>query len=216
MINKVFKDFEGKHESKVAVLFGSGPSLQKYKPIDDVEIQVGTNFIGDFHQFNQSSDNYDTLDYYFFGDRGRCMSADFKVKIAKFGASEVDGMPHVLHYTEKEIEDFGAYPMSVTNANPIFELDISSNPTHGMSVIFHALNFLLYTKVSKIYIVGCDCSERLCFDGREIINSGDGTYEMYKQGWYRAKEFIENNNIKTEIISVNPVGLKGLFKEIIL
>lgn len=214
MINKIFKKFEGKHESKVAVLFGSGPSLQKYKPINDIDIQVGTNFIGDFHQFNQSLDNYDLLDYYFFGDRGRSMQSNFKVKIAKFGASEVDGNPHPLHYTKEEVEAFGAYPMSVTNAFPIFQSDISVNATHGMSVIFHALNFLLYTKVSKIYIVGCDCSERLCFDGRKIINSGDGTYEIYKQGWYRAKEFIENNKIKTEIISVNPVGLKGLFKDI--
>tara|TARA_R100000315_G_C5205062_1_gene121077 strand:+ start:355 stop:1005 length:651 start_codon:yes stop_codon:yes gene_type:complete len=214
MINSIFKQFENKHKGQVAVLFGSGPSLNEYKHIE-ADVYVGVNYIGDFELFDQSKDNHQKLDYYFFGDRGRCMDESFDVRIAKFGASEVDGSPHELHYSKEEVELFGAYPMSVRNMMPPrFTLDISENATCGVSVIFHALNFLLYTGIKTIYIVGCDCNEKVCFDGKPIINSGDASYDIYKVGWKEAKNFIDNNNLETEIISVNPVGLKNLFKEI--
>lgn len=214
--NKIFEKYKDKHLGGKAVLFGSGPTSKLYEPIDGVDIHVGCNFIGDLDIFDQKKEDHLLLDYYFFGDRDRSMSESFKVKGAKFGACEVDGSPHPLHYSELEVESFGAFPMAVKNSMPpTFSLDISVNPTCGMSVIFHALNFLFYTGVSKIYIVGCDCNKgRRCFDGREIINSGDtGTYEIYTVGWHYAKNFIKQNKLDIEIISVNPVGLRGLFKE---
>jgi hypothetical protein len=215
--NYIFKEYKNKYEGKTAALFGSGPTAASYKPLEDVDINVGCNFIGDLDLFNQKKDNYKLLDYYFFGDKGRSMDESFKVKGAKFGACEVDGFEHPLHYSEEEVKSFGAFPMAVKNSMPpTFYLDISSNPTCGMSVIFHALNFLFYTGVSKIYIIGCDCNPgRQCFDGREIINSGDtGTYEIYTIGWHYAKKFIEDNNLNTQIVSINPVGLKNLFTEL--
>lgn len=214
MKNFIFKRFKNKHKGETAVLFGSGPTANEYKPIEGIDINVGCNFIGDLPLFNQRQPSYEMLDYYFFGDRGRSMNKFFKVKEQKFGASEVNGQPHPLHYSDEEVVSLGALPMSVNNNNPTFSLDISENPTHGQSVIFHALNFLFWVGVSKIYIVGCDCSQRQCFDGREIINSGNGTYDAYKAGWINAKNFIEKNNLDTKIISVNPIGLKGMFEEI--
>ena len=211
--NKVFEKYKDIHKGKTAALFGSGPTANLYKPIDGVDINVGCNFIGDLPLFDQRKENSILLDYYFFGDRGRSMGKNFKVKSAKFGACEVNGSPHPLHYSEGEVLALGAHHMSVNNDNPTFEIDISEKPTHGQSVIFHALNFLLYAGLSKIYIVGCDCNDRVCFDNRPIINSGNGSYDMYKTGWISAKNFIEQNNLDISIISVNPVGLKGLFKE---
>tara|TARA_R110002020_G_scaffold425094_1_gene634537 strand:- start:4142 stop:4789 length:648 start_codon:yes stop_codon:yes gene_type:complete len=212
MINNIFEKYKNKHKGQTAALFGSGPSLNAYKPLDGIDINVGTNFIGNHHLFKGDAQ---LLDYYFFGDRGRCMDKSYKVNFAKFGASEVDGREHPLHYSYDEILAFGAEPMSVTNTYPQFHLDIAKNPTHGVSVIFHALNFLFYVGVKKIYIIGCDCSSRECFDGNDIINSGPtGTYDGCKVGWVNAKRFIKENKLECEIISVNPVGLKGFFKEI--
>ena len=73
----------------------------------------------------------------------------FKVKKGKFCACEVDGSPHHLHLSCEEERKMNALGMSVKNTDARFEKDISQNPTHGESVIFHALNFLFYTGVSQ-------------------------------------------------------------------
>ena len=142
------------------------------------------------------------------------MDSSFKVRGDKFCACEVDGAAHELHLSKEEAEELGAKGMSVKNTNARFENDISQNPTHGESVIFHALNFLFYVGVSRIYIVGCDCSGNTCFNDVKGINGAEFGYEPFSRGWQRAKKFIEKNSLPIEMISVNPVGLKGLFKDI--
>ena len=80
------------------------------------------------------------------------------------------------------------------------------------SVAFGAFHFALYTGAKKIYLVGIDNSlngyfkkehtqEFLCTDS--ILD-----------GWQKAKSFIEEFYPDVEIISVNPVGLKGIFHDV--
>ena len=215
MINSFFKKYENKYKGQAAVLFGTGPSLDLYDSTQvNPDISVGTNFIGKHRFFDQNLESYALLDYYFFGDRNRHMDASFKVKKDKFCACEVDGRPHPLHLSQEEGEQLGAYGMSVMNSYPEFTKDISENPTHGESIIFHALNFLFYVGVSKIYIVGCDCSGNTCFNNILGINGAQFGYEPFLNGWRRAKAFVEEGHVETKIISVNPVGLKGFFEEI--
>ena len=65
---------------------------------------------------------------------------------------------------------------------------------------FSALQWIMFTNPKKLYLVGCDCS---------------GAYkDFHLYSWVKFKEFVSHNNPDLEIISVNPVSLKGFFKDI--
>ena len=68
-----------------------------------------------------------------------------------------------------------------------------------------AIQFLLFTRITDIYIVGADCT------GARINESTGKTYNT--RGWSEMKRWaskIPNVNINI----VNPVGLKGMFNDV--
>lgn len=212
MLNEIFKQYKNKYSGQTAVLVGGGPSIDNFKPIDDA-IYAGVNLIGKHNLFNQSLDQHMKLDYFFFGDRNRHMQKDFKVKKAKFGACIVDGQEHSLHLTLNEVQELGANGMEISNKRPVdFPEDISSNAIYGHTVVMAGLQFLVYCGVSKIYLVGMDCSGSHCFNDIHIINGS--TYTSMIVDWDNAKKWLNEKHPEIEIISINPVGLKGYFKDI--
>ena len=78
------------------------------------------------------------------------------------------------------------------------------------SVIFPALEFILWTNPKKIYLVGCDCTNIGHFDNVESTLNNERIY----YGWIKFKEFATKYYPHTEIISINPKGLKGIFKDV--
>ena len=99
--------------------------------------------------------------------------------------------------------------------------DISTNPLCCYwSIVFPAIQFALWTNAKRIYIVGCDCNQNGYFDNKiqqfPILNGNklDFNYQGVITGWKKLKEFKYMYYTETEIISVNPVGLKGLFKDV--
>jgi len=93
-----------------------------------------------------------------------------------------------------------------------FNPDISTNiiADHG-SVIFSALNFALFTQPKRIYLVGCDVSNNGYFDDPQ--RKPTFSLATLLNGWHEIKELQQIHFPSTEIISINPVGLKGLFKD---
>lgn len=85
----------------------------------------------------------------------------------------------------------------------------------GHSIIFPALHFALYTRPKRVLLVGCDCSLDGHFDGTENGCASDQTMVPLWIGGYRElKGFAAVHYPDTEFISVNPVGLKGLFRDV--
>jgi hypothetical protein len=78
------------------------------------------------------------------------------------------------------------------------------------------LQFIFWTNPKRIYLVGCDCNQKGHFNdqnekGKEIIWS-EGLIEMI-ESYKNIKEFRNLFYPETEIISINPVGLKGMFND---
>ena len=80
------------------------------------------------------------------------------------------------------------------------------------SISFGALHFAAWTHPKKIYLIGLDTA-----------NLGHALGENYKcnyhlslmlDGYKKFKEFMQIHYPDTEVISVNPVGLKGMFKDV--
>ena len=84
------------------------------------------------------------------------------------------------------------------------------------SVVFSALAFALYTNPQRIYLVGCDCSDLGYFDRDQPGVSPSLEHNMHRvlEGWSEFKKFAAHFYPDIEIISINPVGLKGMFKDV--
>jgi hypothetical protein len=104
-------------------------------------------------------------------------------------------------------------------------VDIDIHPLwNSVSVVHQAMQFILYTNPRHIYLVGCDCSidTGKYFVGQRSealerqMNSalGQSLKPLLLDGWARLKRFAQVNYPETEIISINPIGLKGLYIDV--
>jgi hypothetical protein len=100
---------------------------------------------------------------------------------------------------------------------PFYE-DIASMPLPNFnSVVFSALSLAFYTNPRKIFLVGCDVTlSQGYFDNSKSLLSNDTLFhisENIRLGWRNAKAFAGRCYPETEVISINPVGLKGMFED---
>ena len=72
------------------------------------------------------------------------------------------------------------------------------------------MQFILWTNPKRIYLVGCDCSLNGYYDSKDKNNLAT---QKVIEGWKKLKEFAQTYYPDTEIISINPIGLKGIFKD---
>ncbi len=83
------------------------------------------------------------------------------------------------------------------------------------SVAHCAFEFALWTQPKEIYLVGFDCARTGHFncDDSERLRQQDfqKNFDRIFYGWNYYKKFAKTYYPETEIISVNPVRLKGLF-----
>ena len=99
-----------------------------------------------------------------------------------------------------------------------FTKDLETQPLGNFgSIAFPAMQFVLYTQPKKIYIVGCDSAPTGHFSGEELESNKralkDNTYLKIINQWKELKNFASFNYPDIEIISINPVGLKGIFED---
>lgn len=96
---------------------------------------------------------------------------------------------------------------------PEFAYDLSTQPLGCFgSIVFPALQFALWTYPKRIYLVGCDCTTSgYAYDNKDKnFLLPDKIIAAYK----KFKNFANKYYDDVEIISINPVGLKGIFKDI--
>ena len=116
------------------------------------------------------------------------------------------------------IDSHGAHPFYVDDCPPskrIYEEICFHQVMNCFSVVFSAIQFALYTNPKELYLIGCDCSN----GGYFYDTKGKSTSALNKHiediigGYRNIKEFAELHYPDTQIISVNPVGLKGIFRD---
>lgn len=203
---KTFAKYKNCNVGKDMVIIATGPSLEKFEPIENA-IYIGINeaifykkvildyyFVQDYHGVVREYME-DIINYYpdvcqkFFG------IIDEPCYIPDEYAIRANAMRYYTNYDSAlirkdllshELADFG-------------------------STVFPAMSFALWTHPKKIYIVGCDCKQTGKADFG--ISNKFGHYEQQVDGWRRVKEFADIYYPDVEIISVNPVGLKGMFQD---
>lgn len=214
-INKSFEKYRGIYSGHDIVIVGCGPSLKYYKPIENA-IHVGINRAFKFEKIN--------FDYLFASDRFPEGMEDFInylpntcTKIIAYKTTSVNFKPYNSDLLKMKHEAL------VINGNPNSRLpyDLVQEPIGAYlfaSTVMFALQWALFTNPQRIFIVGCDATGLVnMYREKPDKLSGLqelGGYEYQLQGWNLIKEDMRFCYPQIEIVSVNPVGLKGYFNDI--
>ena len=180
------------------------PTLSEYKQIPNV-VNVGVNKSFLFDKLN--------LDYLFIQDFN---SKDYICHLLEEKYSHIKKFIGVLPQSNLIIPESLALKLKASRyftdeiCKPHqFAYDISSTMLGDFnSVSFSAMQFILWTNPDKIYLVGCDCSS-----GYYYKSNTSQPMNYLRENWIKLKEFAQVYYPDTQIISINPVGLKGVFKD---
>ena len=216
---KTFAEYRGCNQGKDIAIIGSGPTLKYYKPMENV-LHIGVNRCWKREDI--------TFDYYFTQDWNRLL---LTYPLGE-GLDKVAGEIFVGRYLGRETDTFSQLPEIYYMNNGKAKEYMVEYPTKRIyqnilchplmdfgSVIFPAIHFALYTHPRKIYLVGCDTGRNGRFDGRYNLKEQEYTnmkyaYRNWKIGYAQMRTFAQYLYPDVDIISINPIGLKGLFTDI--
>ena len=208
---RVFLKYKNINRGKDVVLIATGPSLADFQPIENA-IYVGVN-----KAFKYDKVKFDYLFLQDYSGATQTYIEDFcNYDAKKFLGFIPDYIPNAVQciipekysYYNNVERYYVAHPTEKDN----FTFDIASQPFgDAYSIAFPAMQFILWTNPRKIYLVGCDCSLSGYNDKKDGQNSL--AVDNVIEGWKKMKEFAKTYYPDTEIISINPVGLKGVFKD---
>lgn len=216
---QTFAPFKYKHVGQNVVLMGAGPTVRYFEPLKDARVYIGLNRACLFDKVH--------FDYLFSIDKVGlvgCEKEFFSYDCVKFIGDQNISKEYQIP------ENFGANDPSVkkykTTHNYLpgyIAKDIDTAAIYNSaSVSVQAMQFALFTSPAKIYLVGIDCTtaSKQHFTGptldlKQLRNEDVACNDCAViSDWHRIKEFAEMYYPQTKIISVNPVGLKGLFEDI--
>ena len=213
---KTFSRFKNIHQGQGIVLVATGTTARDYKRIDGA-VHIGVNRSFQIENIN--------LHYLFIQDGGHSKSFIKEANQYKpesctkfYGLSEW-AHRHTLAESDAIEANALRYRIDTEHGRYPFRFShlIDSEPLGAFgSVAFSAIQFALWTNPQTIYLVGCDCSEGYWDDRRPT----DSNYRLPRSDathlipyWQHLKEFAQLYYPETIILSINPVGLKGLFEE---
>jgi len=224
---KAFDGMQSCFKDRDVVVVGTGPSLRKYKPIENA-VHIGVNGAWKYNDIQ--------LDYYFIQDGDRRyleytseglksgLKGVKKIFIGKFLPSNNNWyyrFPEKYYEMDERVTPFysGGLREDLYRGNVIYT-DIRFHPLmeYG-SVIFPATHFALYTHPKRLFFVGVDttlpgASGCHFYDMKLNGINDEINYDKTAQlGYAAVHDFASFNYPDTELISINPVGLKGLFND---
>ncbi|MFI3300975.1 MAG: glycosyltransferase family 8 protein [Candidatus Gastranaerophilales bacterium] len=215
-----FANYQNRFEGKEIVLLATGPTAKNYTPIEGA-IHVGVNGAVYF-------DNVE-LDFVFIQDNTINQSnnenlTDDVLNYSKNNCKKFVGMPSNLirmsniesHKPMLPIpiskicgENISNYTLSGRGKFSDLPYDISNEPVANLwGTAFSAMQFILYTNPKRVYLVGCDCTSGYAYN---IKQKNYSDVSSHVKSWQLIKKYTECYFPDVEIISINPVALKGMF-----
>nr|WP_268904482.1 glycosyltransferase family 2 protein [Campylobacter armoricus] len=208
----IFAKYKNIFENQEIVIVGTGPSAILYEnPINAIHIGLNRAFMLENIK----------LDYLFINDaiypegdlelrKFINNNPDCKIFLGLLPDKFLNSKTHYRHNPNLfNYPHIFPYVLEYITHN-IWAYDLTHEPIGDFqNVVFSALQFTCFANPKKIYLVGCDCSKGHFYsndfyakcDLSHIINT-----------WHKIKILLDKFYPQIEIISVNPVGLKGLFK----
>ena len=210
-----FAKYKNAFRGRDVVLVATGPTLKQFRPIPGA-IYVGVNRAFQYDKVK--------LDFLFMADY---CGLTYIEDAAKIAAKKFYGILRHDMFTENDRSPMIPESIAIRHraaryyANAVhdakiqkdldypFDLNVQALTCYG-SIALHAMQFILWSNPRRIYIVGCDTNHAGYFDSDGASSLG---INIVTRGWIKMKEFIDVYYPETEVISVNPVGLRGIFKD---
>lgn len=207
--SKIFPPFKNSNKGKSIAIFASGPSIRFAPPL------VNSKSIACNRTIERFKDK--DPDYFFGMDFGLndIMDKILAVKtniflgrhVYKFHRDIID--PTEQLRSQNNIHNFYVASEWGDHIRP----DIEYFPLADFGSIVHvALNFALYTSPDIIYLIGVDTTGH-GYSDRSIPNQ-NYLIDRFMEGYNRFSRFRLHQYPKTRIVSVNPVGLRGIFEDV--
>lgn len=214
----LFEEYRGMNKDKSAVLVACGPSLDDYV-VNKKLYHVGVN-----RAFLKKGLRLDAL---FMHDK--MMLDSHKKELAQLRAEKFIAFATDNYNSEnfnldtKEVDEISARRFIISDVSipriggGVFDVinpDICSGVLmdRGGGTIFSALQFLLFTEPSRIYLVGCDCENSGYFKEAKKIAQKNYLNEINNL-WLEAASFMRQYYPNLEVYSINPVKLEGVFND---
>lgn len=217
--SKVFPQFKNINKGKAGVIVATGPTMLYYKKKDLVHFVVNDAFIKVQPDYWFAIDARNNSKYYdqlaetdFVKFYGQCIASD---KIHCYKALDNSVTYHIPDCVIENSKNAHKFYFNHPDYEINRDIETQCLPDFG-SVVFSALYFAIYSGCKKIYLVGCDCSCNGYFDRKEHNDDWikGNVVETLLNSWKVFKRFIEVYYPDVEVISINPVGLKRLFKDV--
>lgn len=207
----IFTKYKNIFYEKEVVICGCGPSISNYKVFKD-KIHIGINraykkedikfdflFVQDCfpegmdeinnYRKNNCTKFYGILPFW----RKKEVSKDIK-PISEHDVKESQALKYII---DDQIKGPWAIDLAI---EPIADY---------MGCVFSALQFTLYCHPSKIYLVGFDAN-----NSEHFYNKQKQDFNYQQASWKYFKEISSIYYPDIKIISINPVGLAGIFEDI--
>lgn len=213
----IFSKYKNINLGKDVVIVATGPTLAKFKPIENA-VYIGVNRA---YQYDKVK-----LDYIFMQSYHAVkpyIKDIYTLDIPKFfGEIVLDNrpmsdliIPEFEYLNAKAEKYYYTYYKNLT----LFPVNIEQAALASVLTVAHsALHFALWTHPKRIYLVGCDTTSAPYWDGGEreeqYVEVADFVNNTAIDGYKKFKYFADTHYPDVEIISVNPVGLKGIFTDI--
>ncbi len=218
--SKAFEIYRNAYRGKDLAVVATGPTLKEYQFQEEL-IHIGVNFAPlrkdikfDFLFLQELGDG--RFDY---ERTQRIYSSvkDAKIMLGKFSRRDPSYRNGIPEEFLESISNVERYYVSTSSTTEPIRQDICRYPlTDCFSAVFPAIHFALFTYPRKLYLIGCDVSGGNHFYADDEGEKGNWlveTADRLKLGYIKMKRFAELYYPETEIISINPVGLKGLFQD---
>ncbi len=201
-----FLEFKYCHQGRDIVVVATGPTMRYYNSIPGA-VHIGMNAAYKRQDIK--------LDYLFvtdFANRHDFFSDLKEYDFIKFFGQYSPGIyRETFQVSEQMLRENHARKFFQGAPAEDIPLNIEYYPLMGFyTVAFQAIQFALYTNPRRIFLVGCDCTSAGYYDGTK---DNVGEFASWMRGYEKLKVFAARFYPETEIISVNPVGLKGYFRD---
>ena len=204
LINKKLEKYKGINQGKNVYIFGGGPSVNKFSHIKKPsDIYIGIN--------RAFKDARLEFDYLFVQDQFPEGFDDFLKYRDQYCKKFLAIIPSNEIFRIKEYKIKGEYERYVLSSRRMKDVpvDISLEPFADLcGTVFSALQFAVYTNPDKIYLVGIDCSSG------NVYNNNHDDYRYQFKSWDIMKQALKNMEAYEKVTSINPVGLKGYFRDL--
>jgi len=228
----IFNKYKDSNLDKDVVIYACGPSAKYYSKINNVT-HISVN-----RAFYNYDINFDVLfmhDDEFVAQNLELLKNYHADKFCAYHTSSANAKK--FNTTSEKLKYIGAQRFFISNPSfkgvdnnipDAINPDISKGMFYdrGGGTVFSALQFVLYTHPKRIYLVGCDCTSDGYFYSKQnndehipshwidIKNGKNELLSMTKKLWQETASILTLQYPDVEVVSINPVGLKGLFKDV--